>query len=447
MTEKLSGYNHFFQTTTGLRVVYNSLSGAVVRLDSRNWAQIRTGQVQALSPKVTDILSRQGVLVSAQQDELKQLMGKYERRRQSRNKLMLTIAPTLDCNFDCPYCYESRQKGRMDGKTANQLLTFIENRIRFSQEVSVTRYGGEPLLAAGTVLTLTKQIRSLVESRGKTASFLIVTNGYLLTPEQAKKLVAAGISGIQITLDGPPDVHNRRRMLRGGGKTFDRLLESIRIAISMFDSVKVRMNLDSENHSGWANLIGILEQTGLLGKVNFEIANVDATNEMNEGYKSQCLNPELFSAEWVNFATSSYRRGDAGPLKLPKMTVCTKIADWSYVIAPGGEIYGCWNDVGDRGRQRGQIGDPDSLDKNRDWARFTPLDWPECRECSILPACMGRCPDLLEKQGPESACGQWKHCLREAVILHTISTPERRKNGKSGKQFSGPGTGTTVGTG
>ena len=231
-------------------------------------------------------------------------------------------------------------------------------------------------------------------------------------------------------------------MLRGGGETFQRLLENLRTAVKHFRLVKVRMNLDRENSGEWKELTKLLEAAGLLDSLHFEIAAVDATNEANGNYKPSCLHPEEFSAQWLEFATSAYRRRDNGPLKLPKMTVCTKISDWSYVIAPEGACYGCWNDVGNPEKAIGHITDPDSLDQNREWTRFDPLNWPECRECALLPACMGRCPDLLEKQGPESACGRWKHCLREAVILHTMSKLKGGKYGKSGKQVERNGIGT-----
>ncbi len=442
MMEKLSRYNHFFQMADTLRVVYNARTGAVVQLDKNTWEILQEGKPENLRPSVEDTLREQGMIVAAEADELSLAMEMYQQRRESRDKLMLTIAPTLDCNFACPYCYENRLPGIMDEKTADQVIDFIEDRMKLSREVSVTWYGGEPLLAAGRVLALTERIRSLSESAGKAASFFIVTNGYLLTPELASRLATAGVSGIQITLDGPPEVHDRRRVLRGGGGTFHRLLQSIRIAVDVFDVVKVRMNLDRENQGEWEKLTEILERADILGKVYFEIANVDATNEANEGYKSQCLSPETFSCEWISFALSAYRRGDTSVLKLPKMTVCTKISDWSCVITPNGETYACWNDVGQVDKITGHVSDPEMLDQGRAWARFNPLDWPECRECTLLPACMGRCPDLLEKKGPSAACGRWKHCLREAVILHTMSKLEGGNHGKSEKRPEVIGTET-----
>ncbi|NOZ13415.1 MAG: radical SAM protein [Acidobacteria bacterium] len=434
MVEKLSRYNHFFQMADTLRIVYNARTGAVVRLDSRSWKLVRDGKCRELDPEVSAVMREQGVLVPGETDELALAMEKYRRLRSARNKLMLTIAPTLDCNFACPYCYENRLAGTMSKETATRLIGFVDRRMKEVREVSVTWYGGEPLLAAEMVLSVTKRIRAICGSRGKDVSFFLVSNGYLLTETLASKLASAGISGIQITLDGPPEVHNRRRVLRGGGGTFHRLLESVRIAAEAFKTVKVRMNLDRENRGEWEKLAAILEAAGLSGKVRFEIANVDATNEANSEYKNKCLHPEEFASEWVNFARSAYRRGEDGLLKLPQMTVCSKVSAFAYVIGPGGDIYKCWNDVGDPKKVVSHVSESEAPDKNRQWARFSPLQWRECRVCSLLPACMGRCPDLLEKSGPETACGRWKHCLQEAVILHTMSKLKGGKNGKPEKQ-------------
>ncbi len=441
--EKLSRYNHFFQMADTLRVVYNALKGTVVRLDKDSWNLVQEGKYYELDPEISGVMRKQGILIPDETNELALAMERYRHLRSSRNKLMLTIAPTLDCNFVCPYCYENRLSGVMDEETTEQLIAFVDNRMKLTGEVSVTWYGGEPLLAVESVLRITGRIRALCESRKKKVSFFLVSNGYLLTEVLALELAAAGISGIQITLDGPPDVHNRRRVLRGGDGTFHRLLQSVRIAVDTFETVKVRMNLDRENRGEWKQLAEILEDAGVLGKVRFEIAGVDATNEANEGYKSSCLSPAEFSREWVDFAEFMYRKEETEGVELPQMTVCSKVSEFAYVIGPTGDIYKCWNDVGNPEKITGHVSGPDRVDWNREWERFNPLDWPECRDCALLPACMGRCPDLLEKEGPALACGRWKHCLREAVIFHTMSKLKGGKNGKSEErsQIVGAGAG------
>lgn len=68
--------------------------------------------------------------------------------RYATKVLNLTIAPTSNCNFRCPYCYErnSLNEKRMNDTTANDILKMIEDRIPHLEAIDLTWYGGEPLL-------------------------------------------------------------------------------------------------------------------------------------------------------------------------------------------------------------------------------------------------------------------------------------------------------------
>jgi uncharacterized protein len=59
----------------------------------------------------------------------------------------------------------------------------------------------------------------------------IVSNGYNLTPEKADLLSKYNWQRFQVTVDGPPESHNKRRVLRNGGETFDRIIDNIRYVI------------------------------------------------------------------------------------------------------------------------------------------------------------------------------------------------------------------------
>lgn len=54
------------------------------------------------------------------------------------------------------------------------------------------------------------------KNKDKFASYSasIVTNGYLLTEKVAKQLKKLNIENVQITLDGPAYIHNKRRYLK-----------------------------------------------------------------------------------------------------------------------------------------------------------------------------------------------------------------------------------------
>ena len=142
----------------------------------------------------------------------------------------LTICPTMGCNFDCPYCFENHKAGKMTEKTQNDVANLAERMLDASQNkvMFVTWFGGEPLLAPDVIENLSKRLMALCEKKGAEYSASIVTNGYLLTQENADILTRCGVKISQITLDGVGEAHDKTRHLAGGGATFERITENLR---------------------------------------------------------------------------------------------------------------------------------------------------------------------------------------------------------------------------
>jgi MoaA/NifB/PqqE/SkfB family radical SAM enzyme len=81
----------------------------------------------------------------------------------------------------------------------------------------VSLFGGEPFLYPD-ILPLVREIKN----RGLTCT--VITNGGRLE-QNARELVEAGIDSIAISIDGPPDVHNR---IRGKSDSFEKAKAGIR---------------------------------------------------------------------------------------------------------------------------------------------------------------------------------------------------------------------------
>ena len=126
-------------------------------------------------------------------------------------------------------------------------MRFVEAKLATDGSLSVTWYGGEPTLYLDMIEALSAQLRDACERRG--AQYLpatIITNGYLLTEKTAQRLKAAGIEEAQVTLDGDRDTHNRRRPLKGGVGTFDRILENVAASRDIL-KIQIRINVDRSN--------------------------------------------------------------------------------------------------------------------------------------------------------------------------------------------------------
>jgi MoaA/NifB/PqqE/SkfB family radical SAM enzyme len=86
----------------------------------------------------------------------------------------------------------------------------------------VSLFGGEPFLYPD-LLPLVREVKK----RGLTCT--VITNGGRLE-KNARELVEAGIDSIAVSIDGPPELHNR---IRGQGDSFERAAAGVR-AIARF---------------------------------------------------------------------------------------------------------------------------------------------------------------------------------------------------------------------
>jgi len=274
---KVSRYNHriahdgrlllFNAYRRGLHDVGESVYSALDQLEAgaENWDS-------ELSDSTRATLVEAGYVIEDDVDEHTTLLAERESLRLSTEVIGLTIAPTIDCNFGCPYCFEGAEKPqeRMSEQTMSAVVNFARGLITESTRgLSITWFGGEPLLGMSQIEQLTHRFRSaIVEPMGLHYAASIVTNGYGLTRKIATRLRDLGVVRTQITLDGTAEYHNQRRFRIGGHPTFDRIVENIVESCDVL-RISVRVNVDEENRESFVPLVKYLQdELGLKGKVS-----------------------------------------------------------------------------------------------------------------------------------------------------------------------------------
>lgn len=80
-------------------------------------------------------------------------------RRPNNRRLILTINPTLVCNFNRPYCFETTHPNTyMSDKVEDDIIQYISSN-KDIKAIDVTWFGGEPLLAFDRAKSLTPKIK------------------------------------------------------------------------------------------------------------------------------------------------------------------------------------------------------------------------------------------------------------------------------------------------
>ncbi len=146
---------------------------------------------------------------------------------QGRQPNFIALHMTKGCNFRCRYCYNSSSQDN-GGMEAYMAVRFLEKAFREVQETefNVDFLGGEPLLVFDTIAAIMERSSELAQRYGKSIHFLMQTNGSLLSDERIELLRRYDV-GVGVSLDGPPDLHDKYRLGANGAPTQALVLERL----------------------------------------------------------------------------------------------------------------------------------------------------------------------------------------------------------------------------
>ncbi len=446
---KSSLYNHFQRWNEAYYIAYNARSGAVALMTPEHHAvyqkllgKLGQGEAASLDAAETELLGQLkygGFVLEDDEDELSRLRFPHNLARYASDGLALIIAPTMACNMACEYCFEQNKSGRMSTELMDRLVDFVDRRGRALRQLIVTWYGGEPLLAMDIIEQLTARFLELGAKHQFDYGGSIVTNGYLLTPQTVDKLCELKVRSGQVTLDGPAVIHNRKRPLKNGQDSFASILENLKHALTKM-TVSIRVNVDqSFTVETIDQLLGELTAAGLREKVALNFGHLQPSTKACANIAESCFETRAFSRVEAEFCQLLLQRGfSIYKLPAPKIVCCMAQITNAFVVDPQGELYRCWNYVGDPARSMGNIKDPLDFQHPNFQRLFAvdPFEHELCRRCNLLPICMGGCPSRRMDLGlPEHhVCDSWKYNLEP--MLEIIAAAKLREQPKTAKEPS-----------
>lgn len=430
----ISRYNVVVRLKAGRIIVHNSASGATALLEREEAAILESasGGEKVEENHTSKDLIYGGFLVDTRLNELEALETEYTAQRFDPQTMILTIAPTLACNFGCDYCFQGVNKptGKMSEQVQDEVMRFFGRFVGNIKKMHIAWYGGEPLLAQDVIERLSDIVIPICKDRGIIYDAMIVTNGYGLNSQAAKSLSVRQVKTAQVTLDGAEDYHDQRRCLLGGQGTYDRIISNLWGVINeTLLRVVIRINIDSRNVSGVMGLLNSLASQGFGGRRNFSVyfAPVEAITKGCHSVASGCMTKK----DYATVETGLYRRAhELGFSSLPYpgrfRGICGAVRPNSFVVVPNGDLHKCWDTVSMPNMKVGSVFAPELLatDKRvQTWSTWTPFQNETCRSCKILPMCAGSCahkfinPEQTLGEAGSLPCPPWKFQLKERVLM------------------------------
>lgn len=412
-------------------ILFNTLTGNCFKIDADSKNILEENRIDSLDEERLKIYKEKKIVLDENVDEIKWIDYFHNKHKFSSKTFSITVLLTWACNLKCVYCYEGAgevKSTNMDDDTTNSTIEFIKKQVKNSdaEYVSINLFGGEPLVNFKAGKKILKEIDDFCKKENRVLVSSIVTNGTLIDQETIEVLEKYNCKSVQITLDGLKHIHDQRRMYKNDQGSFEDVINGIkRIQQAKgLPNPVIRINVDKTNTSDVKELLKYLNKEKLSDcRIDFGI--VRAGTESCAAYSSNCYSEEelgeLLEALWGEARENGFKI-DTKPRR--KFLFCGLNGDNSYTIAPTGDVYKCWEQVGMEEHIIGKLSKSGRMDDVRfafyDWMSKNPLDIAECRDCVYLPVCGGGCGAIsYEQTGSYHAkgCFKSKGIIEKQILL------------------------------
>lgn len=375
-----------------------------------------------------DYLIARGYIFAYPQDEDKMINELIKRDDQEGYPCDFLLYPTFHCNLRCSYCFQ-RPKSVPDkysmiskdyvDKVFEAIGVISQERKSESNRPLIYLFGGEPLLRGKLYSEIIQYILS--QAHKKDFRTGIITNGSNLAC-YAATLKRFKVEFVQVTMDGPRQIHDRRRKYGNGRGTFDDILHGIESIQGSDIKIFIRVNLDYQNidslpefaksiiEAGWdkENIVVFVGpyRDLLCRPYKYQLPEDVLLRKVFSFYKREPQTKIIKLMGWpgVDYILHFL---STGKLPSPKVSYC--ISSYGrFGFDNEGYVYACGTAAGKSKYAIGAFYPKLKLDqeKVRIWRNCRFTDIPKCLHCKLAPICGGGCTlqSLLKYEGKNPYC-------------------------------------------
>lgn len=371
------------------------------------------------------------------------------------------------CNLKCRYCYYLEKAELYGGKEPKMSLELLEKCIReYAEAVDVPEltfnwHGGEPLLMGIDFYRKALEYERKY-AQGRKIFNTIQTNGTMIDASWAGFLADNGFL-IGISIDGPPEIHDRYRQDRGGAPTFDKVMRGIGLLHRYGAEYNTMTTVNKCSEGKGAEVYRFLKSLGTrymqFLPVHDEILHKGRT--VTAPWSVSPLGYGKFMTDifdiWIRedvgrFFVNLFDATLAGWCGVrPGTCVYDETCGTNCVVEHNGDVYPCDHFVDD-GYLAGNIGKeslaeimgtPEIIRFGTDKRNTLP---PVCLKCRWKSVCNGECPQHRHTSGTEKGVNGlceglqhfYRHVSKDMDIMKELLSEHRppalvsviRQNGK-----------------
>ncbi len=377
----------------------------------------------------------------------------------------LTLNLTSSCNLRCVYCWNDhgqysnsvflKEKAKSSEKqnTSEHMpvaiaLRAVDALVKLrgkDKDLVVDFYGGEPLLNIETLMATVDYCRKNQSKWKVNFHFLLATNGTLLTPSVAKKLLSKGVQ-VAVSIDGPRAVHDNNRPFVNRKGSFDTISSNLK---AMPKAVMKRLVGRTTVTPFFSDMVKLYEHLKELGFERIEIfESEDACHKISpqqessffsteENYKLLCSAYEKLAVRYIadvvsgnlNYSKTFFNRFFKLMQRLyynQEISGGCPAAKGQIAVSVYGGIYPCTSFLGIKEFELGNVNHGFEVKKYEKFINNTNRRFEHCqRDCDLFSLCRstGSCLNVNYFFNEDPAIPHKKSCdlFAEKLALATAS--------------------------
>jgi uncharacterized protein len=356
------------------------------------------------------------------------------------------LIPTEGCNLRCTYCYSSATNSKvlLDVDVALAGLEHCAKEVeRQGLPVLTCRFlgGGEPTIHWELITACTQRTRELAQKIGVRSGVSLVTNGVM--SEAKARWIGENLDSVTLSIDGPPDIHNRNRPRANGTASHPDAARTLRILQQASRcKVDVRSTVLEDDLPRMREIVEFFHQEFNLKRLCLEPVSICGRAKDNRHIAPMALE---FARHFMDARQYGRERGmdieySSAVLSRLQVRFCTTMGR-HFGLNPDGSVASC-SEVHSREDEKaplllvGEMTDGGVVQIDTSQVdvlkQRTLANLPSCEKCFARYHCSGGCPVRAARTdgdffGPfKSMCGAVRTLLRDE-LLHVVKREAQKQ--------------------
>ena len=450
-----SSYMNYVNIGDGTSLLFSGISLCMDLVPKNYLESMMKNDYSLLSNEEKDHLVNRGHLTTlsrkqeldAFKKQARFILNKNAESMKKKQQTLLCFVLTYNCNLSCKYCYQKKLSNklhipRMSTEFTNKILTQylpkLFPKVSRNNNISFILFGGEPLLPSNreSILCILRYAKKHSVKVSTATNAIHVPQMIDLFGREYGK-----IQNVQVTLDGDRSYHNSQRIPSSGKPTFDNMISAIRMLKKTNVNVLVRVHTHPKRMNSTRQLVKYLDKEKIIDdniKIYFSPLNsfqncskedISTFRNIFENVSKKTNVPPSSSLDFLkNFIEMQEEK------ILLKTRFCSLGNDTLRIIDALGDIYECYEEVGDRKRRIATFsnGKLKYFSLKKTYFKRNILNIPECLKCSLALFCGGGCPVRARAQTGsifKPYCLQNKEFIAETLKAYFLLRTKLNKEG------------------